>query len=208
MPTRRCTRPSAPAARPMPSSRRAWTLDVREQVELQTDLRQALERSSCELYYQPKIHARSGQITGVEALMRWDHPTRGLMSRRGVHSGGRALRPDRHHRQLGDRRGLPADSRTGSTRACACAWRSTCRCTSCARTIWCQRIRRALDDAPRRPRAADLRDHRVGGDGRHAGHDALPSSRSARVGVSAVDRRLRHRLLEPGLPAQAAGRGS
>jgi len=55
-------------------------LDVREQVELQTELRLALERQQLRLYYQPKIHAASGQVTGVEALIRWDHPLRGLMS--------------------------------------------------------------------------------------------------------------------------------
>jgi diguanylate cyclase (GGDEF)-like protein len=55
-------------------------LDVREQVEMQTDLRQALERNQLKLYYQPKIHGASGQVTGVEALIRWDHPVRGLIS--------------------------------------------------------------------------------------------------------------------------------
>jgi len=55
-------------------------LDVREQVEMQNELRLALERNQLKLYYQPKIHGASGQVTGVEALIRWDHPTRGLMS--------------------------------------------------------------------------------------------------------------------------------
>ncbi len=55
-------------------------LDVRDQVEMQTELRLALERHQLKLYYQPKIHGASGQVTGVEALIRWDHPVRGLMS--------------------------------------------------------------------------------------------------------------------------------
>jgi diguanylate cyclase (GGDEF)-like protein len=55
-------------------------LDVREQVEMQNDLRQAIERRQLQLYYQPKIHGASGQVTGVEALIRWDHPVRGLIS--------------------------------------------------------------------------------------------------------------------------------
>jgi diguanylate cyclase (GGDEF)-like protein len=55
-------------------------LDVREQVEMQTELRLALERHQLKLYYQPKIHGASGRVTGVEALIRWDHPVRGLMS--------------------------------------------------------------------------------------------------------------------------------
>ena len=51
----------------------------RDQVELQRDLRRALDHGELELYYQPKIHAMSGQITGAEALMRWRHPTRGMV---------------------------------------------------------------------------------------------------------------------------------
>ncbi len=52
---------------------------VREQMELQADLRQALARGGLELHYQPKVAARSGAVTGVEALARWRHPTRGMV---------------------------------------------------------------------------------------------------------------------------------
>jgi diguanylate cyclase (GGDEF)-like protein len=54
--------------------------DVREQAELLNDLRQALSRGQLELYYQPKIHAPSAQVTAAEALMRWHHPRRGMIS--------------------------------------------------------------------------------------------------------------------------------
>ncbi|MGM9491902.1 putative bifunctional diguanylate cyclase/phosphodiesterase [Ideonella sp. YS5] len=54
--------------------------DSRAQLELQHELRGAIERAELALYYQPKIDGRSGQITGVEALVRWDHPTRGTVS--------------------------------------------------------------------------------------------------------------------------------
>jgi diguanylate cyclase (GGDEF)-like protein len=53
--------------------------DARDQLQLQHDLRSALDRSELELYYQPKIHAESGQVTGAEALVRWHHPSRGLV---------------------------------------------------------------------------------------------------------------------------------
>ena len=53
---------------------------MREDAELLRDLRVALERGQLELYYQPKIHAPSGEITGAEALMRWHHPQRGMIS--------------------------------------------------------------------------------------------------------------------------------
>ena len=48
--------------------------------ELENDLRGALEKGEFELHYQPIIGLRSGQITGMEALIRWNHPTRGLIS--------------------------------------------------------------------------------------------------------------------------------
>jgi diguanylate cyclase len=54
-------------------------LDAGDQLELQTDLRQAIERRELSLYYQPKIDARSRECTGVEALVRWQHPTRGAV---------------------------------------------------------------------------------------------------------------------------------
>ena len=53
---------------------------VREQIELQRDLRQAIERGELELHYQPKVSAGRKVITGVEALARWPHPVRGMLS--------------------------------------------------------------------------------------------------------------------------------
>ncbi|TDM09145.1 MAG: bifunctional diguanylate cyclase/phosphodiesterase [Ideonella sp. MAG2] len=53
--------------------------DARNQLEIQHDLRSAIERNELELYYQPKIDGKSGQITGAEALIRWHHPKRGLV---------------------------------------------------------------------------------------------------------------------------------
>jgi diguanylate cyclase len=54
--------------------------DSREQMELLRDLRRAIAEQELELFYQPKIHAPSGQITGAEALIRWNHPSKGLIS--------------------------------------------------------------------------------------------------------------------------------
>jgi diguanylate cyclase (GGDEF)-like protein len=50
-----------------------------ERLELESDLRRALERGEFLLHYQPKVEIRSGLITGVEALLRWKHPLRGLV---------------------------------------------------------------------------------------------------------------------------------
>jgi diguanylate cyclase (GGDEF)-like protein len=52
---------------------------IGEQVDLQRDLRVALERGDLMLHYQPKIHSHSRQVSGAEALLRWHHPTRGLV---------------------------------------------------------------------------------------------------------------------------------
>jgi diguanylate cyclase (GGDEF)-like protein len=54
--------------------------DVREQAILVNDLRNALELGQFELYFQPKIDAISLQVTAAEALLRWHHPERGLVS--------------------------------------------------------------------------------------------------------------------------------
>ncbi|OLT11557.1 diguanylate cyclase [Actinomadura sp. CNU-125] len=43
------------------------------------DLRRAVDRSELELFYQPKISLRDGQLVGMEALLRWRHPEQGLL---------------------------------------------------------------------------------------------------------------------------------
>ncbi|HEY6094733.1 MAG TPA: EAL domain-containing protein, partial [Gallionellaceae bacterium] len=52
----------------------------RERLELENDMRSALEHNEFVLHYQPKIDVRSGQVCGVEALVRWQHPSKGLIS--------------------------------------------------------------------------------------------------------------------------------
>jgi diguanylate cyclase (GGDEF)-like protein/PAS domain S-box-containing protein len=51
-----------------------------QKIALEQSLRRALEHEELEMYYQPQIDAISGRIVGAEALMRWNHPTRGIVS--------------------------------------------------------------------------------------------------------------------------------
>lgn len=55
----------------------AMAARVRETLELTNDLREALERGQLELWYQPVVDLATGAVMGLEALARWDHPTRG-----------------------------------------------------------------------------------------------------------------------------------
>lgn len=52
----------------------------RKQLALETNLRQAIARDQLKLFYQPKIDISRNRIIGVEALLRWKHPTMGMVS--------------------------------------------------------------------------------------------------------------------------------
>jgi diguanylate cyclase (GGDEF)-like protein len=53
---------------------------VRERVTVAKELQMAIERDELELYYQPQVDLASGRLIGVEALLRWNHPKRGLLT--------------------------------------------------------------------------------------------------------------------------------
>ncbi len=51
-----------------------------DELALVVELRHAIEGNELELYYQPKLHLRSGLMTRAEVLVRWNHPQRGLLA--------------------------------------------------------------------------------------------------------------------------------
>jgi diguanylate cyclase len=59
---------------------RQMNAEVSEKLALETRLRKAIERDQFTLHYQPKVDTVSGRIVGLEALVRWDDPERGLMT--------------------------------------------------------------------------------------------------------------------------------
>ena len=54
--------------------------DAEERRQLEQDLRDAITAGGLELYYQPVVSTTTEKITGFEALLRWNHPTRGFLS--------------------------------------------------------------------------------------------------------------------------------
>jgi diguanylate cyclase (GGDEF)-like protein len=52
----------------------------RKHIELQNDLREAIKNQDLEAYYQPKVDCNTHQVKGLEALARWSHPERGMIS--------------------------------------------------------------------------------------------------------------------------------
>jgi diguanylate cyclase (GGDEF)-like protein len=57
----------------------AMRAEFQATIDLEADLRRAVVRHEFELRYQPIVHLTTGDITGVEALIRWQHPTRGVV---------------------------------------------------------------------------------------------------------------------------------
>jgi diguanylate cyclase (GGDEF)-like protein/PAS domain S-box-containing protein len=91
------------------------------QLEMQSDLRKALERDEFELHYQPRVDIFTGRIVGAEALLRWRHPRQGWLlperflavaeeSNLSVALGAWVLRAACIQRRLWQAHGPPLDS--------------------------------------------------------------------------------------------------
>ncbi len=55
-------------------------MELTKQLAVEGEIRQGLERDEFELYYQPKIDLEKDSLIGFEALIRWNHPTKGIIS--------------------------------------------------------------------------------------------------------------------------------
>lgn len=80
----RCADLAMYAAKELPQGRVAFyhprmSTQLDERIQLQDDLKRAVAQREFRVYFQPTFWAASGKIKGMEALVRWQHPTRGLM---------------------------------------------------------------------------------------------------------------------------------
>ena len=55
------------------------TLSIMKRLELERELVRALHEKQFEVYYQPQVHLTTNEIVGLEALIRWNHPEKGLI---------------------------------------------------------------------------------------------------------------------------------
>ena len=78
-------------------------------LEVERELRDAIEREEMILHYQPVVSLRSGEVASLEALLRWQHPERGLLDPADFVTRRRGQRPDRAGWTLGAGARLPAD---------------------------------------------------------------------------------------------------
>ena len=180
---------------------------ARERFSLQADLQAALERSELLLFYQPIHETSDGRLKGFEALIRWSHPSRGLIAPRALHPAGRGERADRPDRALGARTRYRPDHRLGSPSSkralavhlgqrvdrAAHGAKLDLRRGNHARAVWDSSM------------ASNTRDHRG-----FPWHGHRADNRGARGATKAGsphrDRRLRHRLRLPLPPPASASR--
>jgi diguanylate cyclase (GGDEF)-like protein/PAS domain S-box-containing protein len=159
---------------------------ARDRLALEMALRSALSHNEFELYYQPQVDLVTGSVVGVEALIRWRHPSLGM------------VRPDRFI-NLAEETGLIVPIG---------AWvlRTACRQHSDWQDAGYGPLRVGVNLSARHAGfLARDRNHREPGDGGCGGRDPH-HGRAETHGRQALDRRLRHRLLEPVLPAPLPGR--
>ena len=77
------------------------------QQSMAEELAQALQRGELDVLYQTIVQLDTRRVVGLEALVCWNHPRRGLAARRDVHPDGRRDRSDQRHRRVRLRARMP-----------------------------------------------------------------------------------------------------
>ncbi len=178
-----------------------------ERLRLEADIVRALANGELFLEYQPVVTLDTRRLLGVEALLRWNHPIRHLLTPEGLHSGGRGVGPRHRARALGAAasvRGLAALVPGDGRGAGPASGRERVRPSSSAGRPGPGRRRRA-PDIRARPQLPGARAHR---EHHHAQHGREPRAAAPAEGPrrSTCHRRLRHRLLVTGVPAPVPDR--
>ena len=109
----RCTAPRLRAAAAQLFAA-AIKRDFDHRQNLKHDLARAIARGQLSLEYQPQLDLRPERISGVEALLRWHHPSFGPIDPETLIQARRGERPDRHGRAMGAARGLRASPPAGA----------------------------------------------------------------------------------------------
>jgi diguanylate cyclase (GGDEF)-like protein len=177
---------------------------TRDRLQTIEDLRAALNHDELVVYYQPKIDPRTRQVAGVEALVRWAHPTHGLLYPDTFPAPGRTDRADApaHPGRAADR--APAGPGLATGRAGPSGGGQPVGGQPARRPPARPGQRPASRPGPTSPRLGAGTD-RGHSDGRPGAQQASPG-RPACPRATPGGRRLRHRLLLPGLPAGAGRR--
>ena len=160
------------------------------------------------MYYQPKVRLSDGRVAGAEALIRWEHPTLGLVRPDGVHPAAREDGAAAAAHLLRDRGWCSGLARVGGHGHPPAGRGEHLASVAPRPATLPERVEELLARLRGAAGVPAARAHRELPDGAtRAAPTARARSRCPGVGVGSVDRRLRHRILLALVPEAAADRG-